>query len=511
VSAVPSSNGSGHVVTSSRSVAIVGAGFGGVGAAVMLARAGYHDVTVFERGERAGGVWNHNTYPGAACDIPSHLYEFSFAPNPRWSRRYAPQAEIQEYVEDVARRHGVFDRIRTSTEVTGARWLQEDSKWSLQTSAGPHEADILISACGQLSVPKLPAIPGLDSFDGPRFHTAEWRHDVELAGKRVAVIGTGCSAIQTVPAIQPIVEHVDVYQRSPGWAFPKMDFAYSERAKRLFERFPALQRADRNAVFAFMELVALAMTKQRWLLRPFHAVARRQINQAISDERLRAAVTPDDDIGCKRLMLTDEWYPTLTRPNVDLITDAIAEVRPSGIRLADGSERPVDVLVLATGFESHGFVAPMEIVGAGGRTLAEEWAPVPYAYLGTSVPGFPNMFLLYGPNTNGGSGSVIYTIEAAVNHVIAALGALERARVDRIEVRRESAEQFGRELRAALTDTVWHTGCTNWYVDENGNDPSQWPWLWNEYRRRTARIEPGAYEFGLPASARAPVASPDAR
>ncbi len=470
----------------------------------MLARAGYHDVTVFERGERAGGVWNHNTYPGAACDVPSHLYEFSFAPNPRWSRRYAPQSEIQEYVEDVARNHGVLEKIRTRTEVTAARWSDETGRWSMETSAGPHEADILITACGQLSVPKLPAIPGLETFDGPAFHTAEWRHDVELSGKRVAVIGSGCSAIQTVPTIQPIVEHVDVYQRSPGWTIPKMDFAYSERTKRLFERFPTLQRADRAAVFGFMELAALAMTSQQWLLRPFHTIARRQIEQAISDERLRAAVTPGDDIGCKRLMLTDEWYPTLTKPNVELVTDAIASVTPSGIRLADGSERPADVLVLATGFQSHGFVAPMEILGAAGRTLAEQWDPVPHAYLGTSVPGFPNMFLLYGPNTNGGSGSVIYTIEAGVNHVIAALGALERTRERRIEVRPERAEQFNRELRAALADTVWHTGCTNWYVDEDGNDPSQWPWMWSAYRRRTARIEPGDYLFGAPAPAPAP-------
>jgi cation diffusion facilitator CzcD-associated flavoprotein CzcO len=478
---------------------VVGAGFGGVGAAVMLHRAGYDDVTVFERGERVGGVWNANTYPGAACDVPSHLYEFSFEPNPRWSRRYAPQAEIQAYLQDVAQRHGVLDRIRTSTEVTSARWDEQRGRWLLQTSAGAHEADILITACGQLSVAKMPSIPGLESFDGPAFHTSQWRHDVELAGKRVAVVGTGCSAIQTVPAIQPLVEHLDVYQRSPGWTIPKMDFAYSERMQRLFERFPASQRLDRMAIFAFMELGAAAMTGQRWLLGGFRAVGRRQINKAITDEELRAKVTPSDEIGCKRIMLTDEWYPTLTRPNVELITDPIAEFTASGVRLKDGRERPADVLVLATGFRTHGFVAPMEIIGAAGRTLAEEWAQVPHAYLGMSVPGFPNMFLLYGPNTNGGTGSVIYTVEAGVNHVIAALAQLERANGRWIEVRRQVAETFDRELRAALSETVWHTGCTSWYVDENGNDPNQWPWLWSTYRRRTARIEPGAYELSTPA------------
>ncbi|MDQ3739492.1 MAG: NAD(P)/FAD-dependent oxidoreductase, partial [Actinomycetota bacterium] len=464
-----------------RSVAVVGGGLAGVGAVVMLKRAGYDDVTVFEKGERVGGVWHHNTYPGAACDVPSHLYEFSFAPNPRWSRRYAPQAEIQAYVEDLARTEGVLDRIRTGTEVQQARWDAERSRWTLETSAGTHEADVLVTACGQLSVPSIPPIPGLDAFEGPAFHSAQWDHSVALDGRRVAVIGTGCSAIQIVPAIQPRVAHVDVYQRSPGWTFPKMDFAYKERTKRLFERFPALQRADRAAVFAFMELGAAAMTSRPWLLKPFRAVGRWQINRAIKDPELRAKVTPTDEIGCKRIMLTDEWYPTLVEPNVDVVTDRIGEVTAGGIRTADGTERAYDAIVLATGFKSHAFVAPMEIVGEEGRSLGETWGDVPKAYLGSSVPGFPNMFLLYGPNTNGGTGSVIYTIEASVNHVIAALRELERADARRIEVSRRAAEEFDRELRAALAGTVWHTGCTNWYVDADGNDPSQWPWLWSRF------------------------------
>jgi cation diffusion facilitator CzcD-associated flavoprotein CzcO len=477
----------------SRSIAVVGAGFGGIAALTMLRRAGYADVTVFEKGERVGGVWDRNTYPGAACDVPSHLYELSFAPNPHWSRRYAPQAEIQAYLEEVARRHGVLDRIRTGTEVESARWDEERGRWMLETSAGPHEAEVLIPACGQLSVPKVPSIPGLESFEGPAFHTARWPDDLELAGKRVAVVGTGCSAIQVVPAIQPIVEQVDVYQRSPGWTIPKMDFAYPGWAQRLFERLPLLQRLDRASIFAFMELGAAAMTRHRWLLPLFRFVGRRQIRKAIEDPELRRKVTPDDEIGCKRIMLTDEWYPTLTEPNVELVTDPIADITPTGIRDATGTERAADVLVLATGFRTHDFVAPMEIVGRGGCTLAQEWDEVARAYLGLSVPGFPNMFLLYGPNTNGGTGSVIYTIEAAMGHVIAAMRELDRTEASRVELRREVADRFDRELRAALAGTVWHTGCTSWYVDENGNDPSQWPWLWTAYRRRTAQLEPGAY------------------
>jgi cation diffusion facilitator CzcD-associated flavoprotein CzcO len=481
-----------------RSVAVVGAGFAGVGAAAMLRRAGYAEVTVFERSDRIGGVWDANTYPGAACDIPSHLYEFSFAPNPRWSRRYAPQPEIQAYLEDVARGHGVLDRIRTGVEVQSAQWSEAHGQWTLQTSAGEHRADVLLTACGQLSVPSVPAIRGLDRFDGPAFHTARWRHDVEIKGARVAVIGTGCSAIQVVPAIQPSVRQLDVYQRSPGWTLPKMDFAYGPRTLRLLERYPALQRLDRQSIFAFQELAALGMTSRPWLLPAFKAVGRRQINRAIKDPVLRSKVTPSDELGCKRVMLTDEWYPTLTEPNVELVTERIAEVTPVGVRTEDGVERRADVIVLATGFQTHGFVTPMAVTGREGRALSDVWAGVPRAYLGLSVPGFPNFFLLYGPNTNGGSGSVVFTIEAGIAHVIAALRALDRSREREIEIRPEAAAGFDADLRDALRGTVWHTGCTNWYVDEHGEDPNQWPWTWSAYRRRTATLTPGAYRLSSP-------------
>jgi cation diffusion facilitator CzcD-associated flavoprotein CzcO len=477
----------------SRSIAVVGGGFGGIAALTMLRRAGHADVTLFERSERVGGVWNDNTYPGAACDIPSHFYELSFAPNPRWSRRYAPQDEIQSYLEDVARSHGVADRIRTGVEVESARWDEGRGRWLLETSGGPHEAEVLLTACGQLSVPKIPPLPGLEGFTGPVFHTARWPKQIDLAGKRAAVVGTGCSAIQVVPAIQPIAEQVDVYQRSPGWTVPKGDFAYPPWAQRLFEAVPAVQRLERAILLGLAELGAAAMTRYRRLLPLIRRVSERQITKAIEDPELREKVTPSDELGCKRIMLTDDWYPTLTEPNVDLITERIAEITSEGIRGEAGTERPADVLILATGFETHAFVAPMEISGRGGTTLAEAWAEVARAYLGLSVPGFPNMFLLYGPNTNGGTGSVIHTIESGMHHVVAALAELDRTGSDRIEVRREAADRFDRELRARLEETVWHSGCTNWYVDENGNDPSQWPWLYSTYRRRARRLEPGAY------------------
>jgi cation diffusion facilitator CzcD-associated flavoprotein CzcO len=331
----------------------------------------------------------------------------------------------------------------------------------------------------------------------PAFHTAQWRHDVDLSGKRVAVIGTGCSAIQVVPAIQPYVESVTIYQRSPAWTIPRLNFAYPAYAQRIFARFPTIQRLDRAAILGFMELGALAMTRRHWLLPAFRAVARHHINKAIADPHLRRKVTPVDEFGCKRVMPTDTWYPTLTKPNVELIDDPIAEVTSSGIRTMDGTERAADVLVFATGFNAHGFVAPMEIIGEDGRTLGQAWSGKPRAYLGVSVPRFPNFFLLYGPNTGSGTGSVIYTIEAGMSHVISALEALERANGQRIEVHQEVADGFDAELRSALAVTVWQTGCTSWYVDDNGHNPILWPWTSTAYRRRTERIDPTAYHLGV--------------
>jgi cation diffusion facilitator CzcD-associated flavoprotein CzcO len=476
------------------SIAVVGGGFGGVGAAVMLKREGYEDVTVFEKGDRVGGVWRANTYPGAACDIPSHLYEFSFAPN-SWSRRFSPGPEIRAYIEGVARHFGVLDRVRTGTEVKGARWDEQRRKWLLETSAGPHEADVLVTACGQLSVPKVPPLAGLEDFEGPAFHTAEWRHDVDLGGKRVALVGTGCSAIQVGPAIQPEVAQLDVYQRSPGWTLAKGDFAYSRLLRSAFRRLPFLHRLDRASVFAFQDLAAAAFTRHRWLLPLFRLLGMRQIKSAISDPELRRKVTPSHEFGCKRIMLTDDWYPTLARDNVELIAEGVDGVTPSGIRDSTGVERPADAIVFATGFASHDFVAPMAITGSEGLTLEGAWAEVARAYLGLSVPGFPNMFLLYGPNTNGGSGSVVNTIECGVGHLLAALREMERVGASRIEVSRSAAENFDRELRAALAGTVWQSGCHNWYVDENGNDPNNWPWTWSAFRRRTRELVPGAYEL----------------
>jgi cation diffusion facilitator CzcD-associated flavoprotein CzcO len=475
-------------------VAVVGGGIGGIAAATMLKRAGYHNVTVFERNAGLGGVWHANTYPGAACDVPSHYYEFSFALNPDWSRRYAPQPEIKAYLERVVRDEGVESMFRFNSEVRSATW-DDRGHWVLDTGTGEHVADVLITACGQLSTPKYPNIDGLNRFEGPAFHTARWRHDVDLAGKRVAVIGTGCSAAQVVPAIQQEVATVDVYQRSPGWTMPRMDYEYSDRAKRMFRRFPMLQRLDRKSVQAIMEFGAIGMTRRKWMLAPLKALGRKRIRDAIADPALQEALTPKDEFGCKRVMVSDDWYLALAKPNVRVITGGVERITPQGVVGGDGVERPADVLVLATGFKSHDFVAPMEIRGVGGRSLADEWAETPKAYLGLSVPAFPNMFLLYGPNTNGGTGSVVFIVEAGMTHVLAALAELKRTGTRTIEVRREVADDFHQEIKQALPNTVW-TGCGNWYLDANGHSPNQWPWRWATYTRRTRQLEPGAYLVG---------------
>ena len=418
------------VLVAPRSIAVVGGGFAGVGAAAMLRRAGYDDVTVFERDERVGGVWHSNTYPGAACDIASHLYEFSFAPNPRWSRRYAPQAEIQAYLEDVVRRYAL--RVRTGVDVDGRplgrRALAPEHRATSPTCCSP--------PAGSSRHPAFRRCRGSTTSRARRFTrragatTSSWPAGAWRSSAAAAARSRSSRPSSPRPATST------VYQRSPGWTIPKLDFAYRERTLRLFERFPVLQRLDRASIMAVQELGAAGDDAlSAGCCPPIRAIGRWQINHAIEDPELRRKVTPRDEIGCKRIMLTDDWYPALTRPNVELVTDRIAAVTPSGLRTQDGRERSADVLVLATGFKTHDFVAPMEIAGEGGRTLADAWGDEPRAYLGITVPAFPNLFLLYGPNTNGGTGSVPYTIEAAMGHVISALRALDRADARRIEIK----------------------------------------------------------------------------
>src|SRR5215207_4364001 len=415
------------MATALPSVGIVGAGFGGVGMAIQLKRQGYTELTVFERGETVGGVWRANTYPGAACDVPSHLYSFSFAPGHRWSRRYAPQAEILAYLEEVSASFGVSRHLRLNTEVRSAVFNDASGRWTVITADGEnHEFDVLVTACGQLTRPAIPAIAGAEEFAGRRFHSAEWDHDHDLRGQHVAVIGTGASAIQFVPRIAPEVARLTIYQRSAPWIIPKSDREYPEWERRVFERFPVRVAAARMGLFAFFETFTYGFTGRPWMMAPFRAIANASRNRALSDPELRARATPDYEMGCKRVLFTAEWYETLNRPDVELVNGPVERITAGGVVGADGIERPAETIIYGTGFQSHNFVAPMEVHGRGGRELNEVWADAPEAFLGTTVSGFPNLFVLYGPNTNHGSGSVPYTLECQFNYVIDAVDRLRR-------------------------------------------------------------------------------------
>jgi cation diffusion facilitator CzcD-associated flavoprotein CzcO len=473
----------------SLSVAVVGGGFGGVGAAITARRRGVRDLTLFERAPRLGGVWEANTYPGAACDVPSNLYSYSFAPKADWTRRFSPGEEIRRYLEETAAREGVAGAARCGVEVESARWDEDAGRWRLSTSEGEHEAQVLVCACGQLTTPHEPAIAGIERFAGPAFHSARWRHEVDLANTRVAVVGTGASAIQFAPAIAPSVRALHVFQRSAPWILPKPDRPVRGWEERLFEAVPAAQRADRLATWAFFEATAPGFSDHPALLRPLAALNAALLRRQVPDRGLRERLRPRDPIGCKRTLVSNEWYPMFSRPNVELVTDPIASATATALVTADGTEREVDAIVFGTGFRTNDFVAPMRIAGRGGRALADAWDPAPHAYLGTSVAGFPNLFLLYGPNTNMGSGSAVYLLESQMRHLGGALDLLARTGASALEVRAEREARYNAELRERLAGSVWESGCSSWYVDEHGRDTSNWPGTMREFRRRASRVD----------------------
>jgi cation diffusion facilitator CzcD-associated flavoprotein CzcO len=468
-------------------VVIIGAGFGGLGLAMMLKRAGFTDFTILERAGDLGGVWRDNTYPGAACDIPSSLYSYSFAPNRTWPRRYPEQPDILAYLRRTATEAGVVDHIRFDTEVTMAGY---DGHWRIETASGERfEADVLVAAVGQLSHPAVPDIPGAGRFSGPAFHSARWDHDAELAGKRIAVIGTGASAVQFVPRIRTVAERVTVFQRTPQYVVPKPDIAYKPWHHKLFRRVPGSQRAMRLLTWLIGELLTLTLTSAKPLGKLVELAFRLLLRWQVPDRTLRAKLIPDYPPGCKRVLFSNEWFPTLTASNVDLVTERIEAITEHGIRTASG-EHPADVIIYGTGFRATEFLAPIRIRGVGGRELSDEWASGARAYLGMTVPGFPNMFLVYGPNTNLGGNSIIYMMEHQFRYI---LQVLTRNR-SYVEVKREVADRFDAEVQRRLADTVW-TGCQSWYHEGDGRIPTNWPGLVWEYHRRTARVNPGDFHF----------------
>jgi cation diffusion facilitator CzcD-associated flavoprotein CzcO len=474
-------------------VVIVGAGFGGLGMAIALKQAGIEDFLVLDRADDLGGIWRDNTYPGLTCDIPSNLYSFSAWPG-RWSRRFPARAEILAYLRRLCTERGLGPHLRFGSGVAAAEFDEGRARWQLTLEDGSTLLTAaLVSAVGQLGRPKLPDIPGRDDFAGPAWHSARWDHGTDLAGQRVAVVGTGASAIQFVPEIARTAAQVDVYQRTPPYVLSKADRPYRPAEQVLFDRFPVLRKADRLRIFLYGELLTSGFVLSPKMLAAPMLLWRRQLQTQISDPALRAKCVPSYVMGCKRVVFSDDWYPALTRPNVELITDPIERIVPSGVVTAGGSTRPADVLIYGTGFQTLDFLAPMSVTGLGGRQLRNEWRAGAEAYLGITVAGFPNFFLLYGPNTNLGGNSIIYMLEGQIGYVLGAVQALGRGGLDWLDVRPEVQRAFSQWVEKASRASVWQSGCHSWYTTADGRNTNNWPDHTFRYRHRVRRFDLGSY------------------
>jgi cation diffusion facilitator CzcD-associated flavoprotein CzcO len=473
-------------------VGIVGAGFAGLGMAIRCRRRGI-PFAVFERASDLGGTWRDNSYPGCRCDVPSNLYSFSFALNPDWSHTYPGQGEILAYLRRCAADSGVLPSIQFGEELLDARWDEAARRWDVTTSGGRWTADVLVLGNGPLSEPAVPELPGLETFAGARFHSAAWDHGHDLAGERVAVIGTGASAIQLVPEIQPVVGRLHLFQRTPAWVLPHTDRPTRPLERWLYRHVPGLQRAARAGTYWSRELLAIGFTKNPRLLRPVQRLGLRHLERQVPDPELRAKLTPDFSPGCKRLLLSNDYYPALCAGNVEVVTDRIAEVRERSVVTADGRERDVDTIVFGTGFRVTDNPFFSRIAGRTGRSLRDTWSGGLRAYLGTAVPGFPNLFLLAGPNTGIGHTSLVYLIEAQIAYVLDALRTLERRGASSVEVRPEVCEAFNDGLQERMLHTVWSTGCRSWYLDAQGRNTTLWPDFTWRFRQLTSRFDAGRY------------------
>lgn len=476
-------------------IVIIGSGFAGLGAAIKLNEAGHTDFLVLERGEEVGGTWRDNSYPGAACDVPSQLYSFSFALNPEWSRSFSKQPEIQAYIRNVAAGSGVLDRHLFGTEVLGAVWDADAALWRISTNKGEFTANIVIPAVGALCEPALPDIKGIGDFEGEIFHSSRWNHDVDLTGKRVAVIGTGASSIQIVPAIAGKVAHLDVYQRTAPWILPRADREYSAAERFAYRHVPGFQRLARAGVYALRETQVVGLTKFPALLKPLQLSATMHLRKAIKDPALRAKVTPNFSMGCKRMLISNNYYPALAQSNVDVVTDPIAEVRAGAIVTRDGTVREIDALIVATGFHVTDSPVFEVIRGKSGSTLAETWDRIGMqGYKGTAVADFPNMFFLVGPNTGLGHSSMVYMIESQITYAVDAVATLKRHGLAAVEVRGDVSADFNKRMQDRLKPTVWMTGgCASWYLDKHGNNTTLWPGHTFEFRKITKKFDLDAY------------------
>jgi cation diffusion facilitator CzcD-associated flavoprotein CzcO len=478
------------------SIGVVGAGFSGIGMTVALRTAGFTDVTVYERSQDVGGVWRDNTYPGAACDVPSHLYSFSFAPEGAWSKRFAEQREIHAYLQRVALDHGVLPHVRFGRDVTDAAW--DGRRWTLTFADGDTAVhDVVITACGQLSRPSYPAVAGREDFAGTAFHSAQWDHRHDLAGKRVVVLGTGASAIQFVPEVVKQAAHVTVLQRSAPYVIAKPDRTYSPAVKRALARFPLLLKADRLRTFLINEPRSLGFNSNPRLMAGHLLRFQRHLTKQVPDPALRAVLTPKEPMGCKRILQSNDWYPALCRPNVSVVTDAVERIVPEGVVTADGTLHEADTIIYGTGFTATDLLAPMT-VSTPETTLAEAWSQGAEGYLGSAVAGFPNLFLLYGPNTNLGHNSIILMLESQFRWIVQAVQQIPSG--GSVEVRAGVQERYNAWLQKRLGRTVFAQGCRSWYLTADGRNTQNWPATTLDFRRRTRRLDPSVLEVRQPST-----------
>lgn len=476
-------------------VVVIGAGMAGVLSAIKLREAGFTDVTVYEKADRLGGTWRENTYPGVACDVPSHLYSYSFAPNPEWSHVFSPGDEIRAYLEDVARRYDIDGLIRYGTEVTRLEF--EDERWQIETAAGELDvADVVIAATGVLHHPKYPDIDGLDDFGGARFHSARWDHDVDLAGARLGIIGTGSTAVQITGAVVDTVGELRLFQRTPQWILPVANRPIEDDERSRYRGDQAAMRAARDELAkTFTENFANAVVDAESMqVKLLDSLCRMNLEASVADEELRERLRPDYRAACKRLIISGDFYEAIQRPNARLVTQPIERVEPAGVRTTDGALHELDVLVLATGFRVDRFLRPIEVLGRGGIAIDTVWAKRPSAYLAVSVPDFPNLFLLNGPNGPVGNFSLIEVAELQLAYVLQLVERIAAGEARQVSARHDAAERFEVDRVEAAKNTVWVTGCRSWYLDDRGV-PAAWPWSFDRFREEMAAPRLEDYEL----------------
>lgn len=463
---------------------IVGSGFSGIGMGVALRKAGRHDFIILEKAADVGGTWRENHYPGAACDVPSNMYSYSFEPNPNWSRSYSPQAEILEYIRHCARKYGVMPHLRFRQELQEARWSADEGLWHLATGSGErYTCRFLVSAVGGLSRPALPRVKGLQNFKGPMFHSADWQHDVSLDGKRVAVIGTGASAIQFVPQIQPRVGKLVLMQRTPPWIIPKVDVAIDDRVQTLFRKLPLAQRMMRNSVYWISETFGLGFVHPK-LMAGIETWARKHLRDQVADPVLRDKLTPDYAVGCKRVLFSNNYYPALAQPNVEVVAAGVKEVTADSVIDANGDEHKVDVVICGTGFDVQDPLGPLHIYDEDGQELRARGSLS--GYMGIVVPKLPNLFFLLGPNSGLGHNSIIFMSEAQISYILKCLDEMDRRHAGSIEVTEAASREFNEDIQKQLKKMVWNAGgCSSWYLNEKGENNTLWPGFTWKYWLRT--------------------------